>query len=94
MTYASLVHGLLTVCAGVLALGTLACLVRAIRGPSTADRLVAVNMTGTQVISLICIVAARSSEYGFTDVAVVYAMLSFLAVAVLTKILTGRKKKK
>ncbi len=94
MSYQTLVYGLLTICAGVLALGTLACLVRAIRGPSTADRLVAVNMTGTQVIALVCIIAARSGEYGFTDIAVIYAMLSFLAVAVLTGILTGRNRKK
>ena len=94
MTYDRMVYALLAFCAGVLALGTLACLVRAIRGPSTADRLVAVNMTGTQVIAMICIIAARSGEYGFTDVAIVYALFSFLAVAVLAKILTGRREKK
>ena len=42
MTYDRLVYALLTFCAGVLALGTLACLARAVRGPSTADRLIAV----------------------------------------------------
>ena len=51
-------------------------------------------MTGTQVICLICLVAARSGEHGFADVAVIYAMLSFLAVVVLTRILTGKGKKK
>lgn len=94
MTYDRLVYALLTFCAGVLALGTLACLARAVRGPSTADRLIAVNMTGTQVIAMICIVAARSGEYGFADIAIIYAMFSFLAVAVLTKILTERRAKK
>ena len=62
MTYTSLTHSLLTVVIGILSLGTLACLIRAILGPSTADRLIAVNMTGTQVICLICILAARSGE--------------------------------
>ena len=94
MTYISLTHSLFTVVIGILSLGALACLIRAILGPSTADRLIAVNMTGTQVICLICILAARSGEYGFADVAVIYAMLSFLAVAVLTKILSGRGQKK
>ena len=94
MTYDALVYALLTFCAGLLALGTLFCLMRAIKGPTTTDRLVAVNMTGTQVIAMICLVAARSGEYGFVDVAIVYALLSFLAVTVLTKILDERRAKK
>ena len=94
MTYASLTHSLFTVVIAVLSMGALACLIRAILGPSTADRLVAVNMTGTQVICMICVLAARSGETGFADVAVIYALFSFLAVAVLTKILSGRGQKK
>ena len=94
MTYDELVYALLTFCAGVLAFCTLGCLIRAITGPSTADRLVAVNMTGMEVIAMICIVATRSGEYGFADIALIYAIFSFLAVAVLTTILTGRGKRK
>lgn len=94
MTYAALTHNLLAAVTAVLALCTLACLVRAVIGPSAADRLVAVNMTGTQVICMICLTAARSGEHGFADVAMIYAMLSFLAVVVLTRILTGKREKK
>ncbi len=92
MTYQDLVYKLLTDCLTVLSACTLACLVRVIRGPSVADRLVGVNMTGTEVIALIGIVAARSGEYGFTDVALVYAMFSFLAGSVLTRFLAGGSK--
>ena len=94
MTYDALTEILLTAVTAVLALCTLACLVRAVIGPSVADRLVAVNMTGTQVICMICLIAARSGEHGFADIALIYAMLSFLAVVVLTRILTGKGKKK
>ena len=93
MTYDSCVHILFTLAIAVLALGTLACLLRAVIGPKPADRLVAANMTGTQVICLICLIAARSDEGGFADVAIVYAMLSFLAGVALTKILTRKEKK-
>ena len=93
MTYTALTEYLLTAAIVVLALGVLACLVRAVIGPSTADRLVAANMVGTQVICLICLIAARSNEGGFADIAIVYALLSFLAAAVLTRIL-GKKVKK
>ena len=62
MTYDRLVYALLTFCAGVLALGTLACLARAVRGPSTADRLIAVNMTGTQVIIAVAVLTKILTE--------------------------------
>ena len=92
MSYQMLVTSLLGFCLAVLAACTLACLFRAIKGPAVGDRLVAVNMTGTEVIAMICIIAVRSGEYGFADIALIYAMFSFLAIAILTKFLKGRKK--
>lgn len=92
MKYEAAVQTLLTVGMVVLAAGALACLVRAIIGPTRADRLIAANMTGTQVICLICITAARTGEHGFTDVALIFAMFSFLATAVFVRIVTERRK--
>lgn len=93
MTYTSLTQSLYVIAVAVLAAGTLACLIRAIIGPSIADRLVAANMTGTQIICIICLIAAKTGEEGFSDVAIVYALLSFLAAAVLTRILSRKEKK-
>lgn len=93
MTYASCVHVLLTCAIVLLSIGTLACLIRAIIGPKHADRLVAANMIGTQVICLICLIAGRNNEGGFVDIAIVYALLSFVAGSVLMKIQTGKGKK-
>ena len=92
MKYDEAVRAVLTAAMAVLALGTVACLVRAVIGPTSADRLIAANMTGTQVICLICIYAAKAGEHGFTDVALIYAMFSFLAAAVLVRIVTERRK--
>ena len=92
MKYDAAVQTALTIAMAVLALGTVACLVRAVIGPTAADRLIAANMTGTQVICLICIHAARTGEHGFTDVALIFAMFSFLAAAVLVRIVTERRK--
>ena len=94
MTYDGAVQAVLTAAMAVLAAGTIACLVRAVIGPTSADRLIAANMTGTQVICLICIYAARTGEHGFTDVALIYAMFSFLAATVLVRIVTERRKDK
>lgn len=92
MKYDEAVQIILTAAMAALAAGTLACLVRAVIGPTNADRLIAANMTGTQVICLICIHAARTGEHGFTDVALIFAMFSFLAAAVLVRIVTERRK--
>lgn len=92
MSYENAVRTILIAAMAVLGLGTLVCLIRAIIGPTAGNRLIAVNMTGTQVICLIVLDAARTGEHGFTDVALIYAMFSFLAAVVLTRILAERRK--
>ena len=65
------------------------CLLRAIRGPRIADRVVGINMIGTIIIMMIAILALMLEEGYLVDIAVIYAMLSFLAVVVLVKIYIG-----
>lgn len=73
----------------ILALMLFPCLIRAIRGPRIADRLVSVNMMGTMVMVMIAILALLLDEGYLVDVCLVYAMISFLAVVVLTKVYIG-----
>ncbi|MDO5521048.1 MAG: monovalent cation/H+ antiporter complex subunit F [bacterium] len=81
----------------VLAILICLCFVRAVKGPRIADRIVAVNMIGTLTIMIICVLAVYLKESYLVDVAIVYAMISFLAVVILCKVYTGvyleRKKK-
>ena len=65
------------------------CLFRAFRGPSPADRIIAVNMTGTITIALILFLALLLNEGYLIDIALIYAMLSFLAVVLLCRIAIG-----
>ena len=73
----------------IIGLLLIACLIRAIRGPRIADRVIAINMTGTMVVIVICVLAFLMGEDYLVDVAMIYTMLSFLAVVVLTKIYMG-----
>ncbi|MCM1121002.1 MAG: monovalent cation/H+ antiporter complex subunit F [Eubacterium sp.] len=73
----------------ILALMLFPCLIRAIRGPRIADRLMSVNMMGTLVMVMIAILALMLHEGYLVDVCLVYAMISFLAVVVLTKVYIG-----
>lgn len=73
----------------ILAILAVLCLVRAIMGPRVADRIVAVNMMGTIVIVMIAILALMLEEGYLVDICIIYAMISFLAVIVLTKVYMG-----
>ena len=67
----------------------LLCLIRAVIGPRIADRLVAVNMITTMVTVIITILAVLKGEGYLVDICLIYAMISFLAVVLLTRIYTG-----
>lgn len=73
----------------VLAIFLFPCLYRAVKGPRVGDRLVAINMMGTIIMVLICVTAFRMKEDYLIDVAIIYAVLSFLANVLLSKVYIG-----
>lgn len=73
----------------ILALMVILCLIRAIRGPRIADRIVAINMMGTLTMVIIAILAVKMNEGYLVDICIIYAMISFLAVTLLTKVYMG-----
>ena len=56
----------------VLALAIIAIFLRAIIGPRVTDRIICINMIGTKIIIMICIVAALLKESFIIDVAILY----------------------
>lgn len=66
-------------------------LIRAVRGPSVADRIVAINMINTMVTVIIAIMAVILQEGYLMDICLIYAMIGFLAVVVLTKVYTDSR---
>ncbi|MCD7818035.1 MAG: monovalent cation/H+ antiporter complex subunit F [Lachnospiraceae bacterium] len=72
-----------------LAVVLVLCLIRAIIGPRVANRVVAVNMMGTIVMVIIAILTLMLQEGYLADICLIYAMISFLAVIVLTKVYMG-----
>lgn len=72
-----------------LAVMVVLCLIRAIIGPKVADRIVSVNMMGTMIMVIIAILAVMLEEGYLVDICIIYAMISFLAVIVLTKVYMG-----
>ena len=68
-----------------LSLSVCVCFLRAILGPNITDRIVAINVICTKVVIIIAILACLLGENSLLDIAIVYAMISFLAVVVLSK---------
>jgi len=73
----------------VLAVLTLACLIRSVIGPRIADRIVSINMISTMSLAMIAILTRVLGEGYLADVALIYALLGFLAVVVLCKVFMG-----
>jgi len=62
---------------------------RSALGPKITDRIIAVNMIGTMTMAIIAVLAVVLNEDYLGDVCIVYAMISFVAVVLLTKVYTG-----
>lgn len=69
-----------------ISVGLFFALLRAIRGPRMADRILGVNMIGSLTTAAIAILAVYLDQSWLLDVCLIYCMISFLAVVVLAKI--------
>ena len=76
----------MTILPFLLAVMVFVCLIRAIKGPRVADRIVAINMMGTMTMVIIAILSVKMNEGYLVDICIIYAMISFLAVTLLTKV--------
>ncbi len=61
------------------------CLYRGVKGPTLADRIVAINVIGTKTVVIIAIISYAAKETFFLDVSLVYALISFLATVYISK---------
>jgi multicomponent Na+:H+ antiporter subunit F len=64
-------------------------MVRVIRGPTAPDRIVGLDTINTIVISGMVIFGAAFNEVIYIDVAIVYALLSFITTLFIAKYLEG-----
>jgi multicomponent Na+:H+ antiporter subunit F len=81
------IESVLTATAVLVTAATFLCLYRAVLGPTAADRVVAINVIGTKAVVIISIVSLVLHEAYFLDVAMVYALISFVATVGIAKYL-------
>jgi len=63
-------------------------LVRALKGPSVYDRILALNAFGTLTVTLISVHGFMTGRPEFLDLALVYALINFIGTIAVTKYVT------
>ncbi len=61
-------------------------LIRAIKGPTVFDRIMAVNMFGTKTVLMIAVLGFLMGRPEFLDIALVYALINFVATIAVLKV--------
>ena len=69
---------------GVLATMLLA-LVRALKGPTVYDRVLAVNMFGTKTVLLLAVIGFLTGRPDFLDLSLVYVLINFIGTIAILK---------
>jgi multicomponent Na+:H+ antiporter subunit F len=60
-------------------------IVRAMLGPTIYDRILAVNVFGTKAVLLIAVLGFLTNRPEFLDLAIVYALINFIATIAIMK---------
>lgn len=60
-------------------------LIRAFRGPTVYDRILAVNMFGTKTVLFIAVFGFLTGRPDFLDIALVYALINFISTVAVLK---------
>lgn len=74
----------------VLFLGSVLCLYRIGRGPTAPDRTIAIDILGTLVVGFCCVMALWTGREFYMNIAIAWALISFIGTCALAKYLEGR----
>lgn len=78
------------VSAGAILVAMTLAIVRGLKGPTAYDRALAVNMFGTATVLLIAVLGFLTGRPDFLDLALIYALLSFIGtIAILKYVAVG-----
>ena len=76
----------------VVIIASVACLIRMLMGPTTADRLVALNILSALVLAFLVLRGVRQGRSLYLDVALVYDIFGFLGFLALARFLKDKLK--
>ena len=65
-------------------------LVRAFRGPTLYDRVLAANMIGTLTVLMVAVLGFMTGRPEFLDIALVYVLISFVSTIAVLRVVSSR----
>lgn len=74
----------------IIILACIMCLYRVSRGPSTADRIVAIDILGIMIIGLCAVLTIVTERGWYIDIGIAWALQSFISTLALSKYLEGK----
>lgn len=85
-----MIEELLLGAAAVFVVLAVVVLYRAVVGPTMQDRVLAVNVLGTNTVIILALLSAALDVPSFLDIALVYALLNFLMAVAISKFTVDR----
>lgn len=73
----------------IITLGAIVAFVRFIKGPTAADRMVALDTMSVMLIAVLVLIGFILERYIYLDVSLIYAVLGFIGVIVVARYLEG-----
>lgn len=74
----------------VVILACVMCLYRVLRGPTGADRIVAIDILGIMIIGLCALLTISTGRSWYIDIGIAWALQSFISTLALSKYLEGK----
>ena len=74
----------------IILLAVMMCLFRVIRGPSTADRVVAVHILGVMMVGICALLALSTGHSWYIDIGIAWGLQAFICILALSKNLEGK----
>ena len=74
----------------ILILSSLMVLYRVFRGPTAADRIVAIDIFGILIVGLCAVMSIASGRSWYIDIGIAWGLQSFIGTLALSKYLEGR----
>lgn len=74
----------------ILLLSCLFCLYRIVKGPTAADRVVAIDILGVLIVGFCALLSVTTGRNWYIDIGIAWALQSFIATLALAKYLEGK----
>ena len=74
----------------IILLAAMMCLFRIIKGPSTADRVVAVHILGVMMVGICALLALSTGHSWYIDIGIAWGLQAFICILALSKNLEGK----